>query len=163
MKILHITAPGERPGSKPLADEFPSAEVEQVDIFNLLTLEPGSADLVYCAFALPVVPAGEVPRTIQQMTAVLADRGELWLVTPALEWCAQQILSDNPNPAVHTALFGERDKPYRCGFTLAWLRALIEEAGLIPRKMTQGVYAMQIGEHGTQLPCNIAIGWKVLQ
>jgi len=116
-------------------------------------------DIIFCAHAMPLVEAGVVPKTIRAMACALKDKGELWLITPSFEWAAAQVSQAKPSPVMFPMLFGHAN---RSAYTLAWLRALVEEAGLIPRKCYQGTYALHLGDKEYTILQNVVIGARWL-
>ena len=163
MKLLHILYPNDEPsGVNPLQELFPDAEVYAENINTLDEWLEGGAyfDIIYCAHSLTALEAKKVPEAIRTMAALLNERGELWLAVPSLEWAMREIQSEEPSPAIHVVIYGDKDHPARCGFTLAWLRQLVEQAMLIPRRAYHGLYQVQIGEQAVQIPLAVCVGWK---
>lgn len=149
-----------------IKDLFPKASIDLVSLTQLKESGLGQRtyDAIYCAHVLQCVEPGEVPALIGSLVNALADRGELWILTPSLEWAMAQALSEQPDPLINYVLFGNADYPHRSAYALVWLRALVENCGLIPRRATQEPYSVtnQDGQK-RQLPANLVIGWKVLQ
>jgi len=108
-------------------------------------------DIVIANHVLEHLVRTSVPRAIWHLRNCLRDGGELRIAVPSMEWCAQQILNPNgANPVILPVLFGEQEgdqyQGHKCGFTLDWLRALIQEAKMIPRRANQGIFHIIYGE-----------------
>lgn len=178
IRLLNVYAGQDgEPQKNPLQELFPEADVTHLPISEILEWtdppfgeEPMESipfalakryEIIYCAHALTLVEAKDVPATIRKMAALLNERGELWLTVPSLEWAAREIGSENPSPAIHTVIYGDQAHPARCGFTLAWLRQLVEAANLIPRKAYHSLYRVAVKDQEIQIPLAVCIGWKV--
>lgn len=156
MKILDVYA--KEPNEYP---DFKGHEIDHMPIEELAasdaTLE---YDLVVAWHSLQTQERENVPATVQLLADAAKDRGEVWIITPSLEWALQQIKLDKPSPLFTLAMFGSEDKPHRTGFSIAWLRNLAEGAGLITRSAVQEAVKMGSGEIAIQ---NVVIGAKVLR
>lgn len=161
MKILDIYNKDKNEFGDLFADQ--DREIIAVSIKNMETEDVQPIyDMIYCGpDSLNYLEPTSVPTYVKAMAAMLKDRGELWINTPSLEWCMQQILANDPCPAIHTQLYGPPGDHYACGYTVAWLRDLLVTAELIPRKAIQEVFALQSGETTYQVLRNLVIGWKV--
>jgi len=154
MKVLDIYAGKEHN----LSEQFPNAEVEHIIITDVDQCY-GEYDVVYCSHALQSINRTQVPVVIDMMKKRTKQGGELWLFTPSLEWAAGEILKNEPNPLVQAVLFGF-DNQNRTGFTLLWLRALLENAGMITRRANQGPYQVNVNDQVETLPQNIVIAMR---
>lgn len=155
MKILDVYL--DKPND--LRKLFQGAEVDHAQIQTMLDKH---YDVIYCSNSLQGVEAKEVTRYLRVFCEQLNDRGELWVITPSLEWAANEALNKEPNPVLNYVLYGPKEYPTRTGFTLALLRNLIEDAGLIARKAYQEQVLMQTSKGDIIVPQNVVIGWKVL-
>ena len=145
-----------------LTANFPDAEIEHVSILDIEAWpKENKYDIVFCFHSLPLIQAGKVPDTVQIMADLLAPGGELWASTPSLEWCSRHILSTNPQPYAHTLIYGHSEKQYKSGYTVFWLRGLMESAGLVIRQAKHDTYYLSASD-GQQLKAlqNIVIGWN---
>lgn len=101
-------------------------------------------DMVICNHVLEHLERTDVPEALANLRDCLKEGGELRLAVPSLEWVASQILSpDGANPIVLPVIYGQEEpahEHHRCGFTLHWLRELVQQAGMIPRRANQGVF-----------------------
>lgn len=154
MKALDVYA------GKPnaLEAQFPGAEVAHMSIEDI-DLARDFYDVVYCSHALPTIDRAKVPSVVDSLRKCLKAGGELWLITPSLEWAAGQVLANEPNPLAQVVLFG-LDIPSRTGYTLLWLRSLVENAGMITRRAFQGPYTIRVNEEDVQLPQNVVIAMR---
>jgi SAM-dependent methyltransferase len=104
----------------------------------------GGFDLVMASHILEHVERGRVILAVQHMASALRHMGELYVITPSLEWCAGEILKGKLTAGVQACIYGgpEPDMAngyyHHTGFTLEWLRWLIENpGGLILRQARQ--------------------------
>jgi hypothetical protein len=157
MKVLNITIEGGEPNCKQI---FPAdAQIDTIAIKELLAYPEGVYDAIYCHNCLPVVENVDVIDTVKKMVSLLREDGELWLVTPSLEWCAQRILDAKPDRLAMLFLFGS-DVHFRTGYTLRWLRNLIEASGIITRMATQEALEVFVNDQKTIVPVNTIVGIK---
>ena len=110
----------------------------------------GQFDLVMASHVLEHVERSMVMLSVIHMASALHHMGELWLVVPSLEWCAGEILAGKLTAGVQACIYGgpEADKPngyyHHTGFTVPWLRFLVENAGLILRKAYQNEFGIHM-------------------
>lgn len=153
MKVLEIVWQND-----PVAEKvFQNAEVTVANIHEDLTFPEGEFDIVFCAHVLQLVDRNEIRNLLTGMTDHLREYGELWVITPDIEWACEEILKHNFIPPVLATIFGN-GTPHRMGFTLWALRDLVEQQGMIIRQAFQGPY--MLGE--LQVPQNTVIGLKVI-
>ncbi len=156
MRVLDVYAGKENK----LEAQFPGAEVVHENIVDLdRAFRSGVYDVVYCAHALPTVERTMVPTKVEIMKACLVTGGELWIITPSAEWAAGQVLAQEPNPLAQMVLYGF-DANYHSMYTLLWLRALVESAGMITRKAFQGPWTININGEEVTLPQNVVIAMR---
>jgi hypothetical protein len=143
------------------------ANIEKIEYEHLKEFpkNPPSANNIYevviAHHCLPMIEAGDVLKFATKMASLVRIGGELWLITPCFEWCAQQAEQDKPNPLIHVVLFGSKEEPHRSAYTLYWLRSIIEGIGMIPYAATQEVYTIHMGDKSAQLLQNHVIGHKI--
>jgi hypothetical protein len=155
MKVLEIND-GLHP---PLAPhQFPGADV---DVYSIYEWERDDTryDAILCYHALQLVEFDKVPGALRDMALSLVDGGELWMMTPSLEWVATQAITNKPHPLLNLYLFGDRVHA-RSAFTLLWLRIEMEKAGMITRRATQGEYKIKVGEQVIDMIQNVVIGMR---
>jgi 2-polyprenyl-3-methyl-5-hydroxy-6-metoxy-1,4-benzoquinol methylase len=145
---------------KNLETVFSGAEITHEHILELDMASPELYDVVYCSHALQFVPRQKVPLTIEALKAKVKSGGELWFITPSLEWAASQVVRNEPNPLIQTTIYGNGEEVYRSGFTLLWLRALLENIGLIVRKATQQMWMVKQGEDTLTIPENVVVAMR---
>ncbi len=158
MKVLQVY------GSEPMdvSALISGAETTDVKIEKLMDVEE-RYDIVFSWHSMQTVPAQLAPTIVQKMVDLLNAHGELWIIVPDFEWVMEQMTSENPNPVTMQVLFGDDNKPYRSAYTLAFLRALIEECrGMITRTATHDLYSLETsGGHRVKVVQNRIIALKV--
>ena len=103
----------------------------------------GKFDLVLASHVFEHIERHVALPTFQNMADTLAKDGELWVIVPSLEWCANEILKGRNNAAVWLCLYGggEPNQPsvwyHNMGYTLGMLRDVFRSAGLVVRKAYQ--------------------------
>jgi hypothetical protein len=146
-----------------LEAQFPGAVVTHVnikDILNPLVLQLTSEfDAVYCTHALTTMARDQVTAAVDWLKARTRQGGELWVITPSAEWAAGQVLSQEPNPLSQMVLFGFEGQNHSM-YTLLWLRALLESAGMITRRAFQGPWKVNINGADIELPQNVVIAMR---
>ena len=169
----------------PIIDEGYEYELVKVDIVpdnkpdvihDIRTPFPeellGRFDLVLASHVFEHVERHVALTTFKNMVATLAKGGELWVIVPSLEWCAQEILAHRNNAAVWLCLYGggEPNQPsvwyHNMGYTLMMLRDVFRASGLVVRKAYQAPlmipFTREDGESITiQAVQNIVMGVKV--
>lgn len=158
MKVLQVY------GVNPMdvSEMIDGAETTDVRVEDVMNVEE-KYDIVFCWHALQVMQGNVAPTIVQKMVDLLNVHGELWLIVPDFDWIAQQMASNNPSPVTMQVLFGDDTIPYRSTYTLAFLRALVEECkGMITRTATHDVYALTVtGDRKVQVVQNRVIALKV--
>lgn len=146
MKVLCIGY-----GAEQVARQFwPEAQIDKTE------LRPGNKrrdyDAVVSYHALPLVSIRENQEAVNAWVECIRQGGELYLFTPSLEWAAEQILSEEPSPALPLHLFGMQTRQgefYVSGYTMRDLRYLCDKAGLAVKFAKAGTYT--IGEHECEM------------
>lgn len=153
MKVLAI---GD--GADQVARQFwEDAQIDKTE------LRPGKKrtdyDAVVSYHALPSVSIRENQSAVNAWVECLKQGGELHLFTPSLEWAAEQILAEEPSPALPLHLYGLQRRQgefYISGYTMRDLRYLCDKAGLAVKHARAGTYT--IGEHECEM--HLVIGVK---
>ena len=125
----------------------------------------GEYDVVLCAHTLQYVDSRMVKDFMDTMAKSIKNHGEVWVIVPSLEWAAAGVLDNSPDPLIQAVMFGQ-ERAHRSGYTLLWLRALIEGAGLVTRQAKVGAMEIQVEIGATndqevrQIPQNTVIGMR---
>jgi hypothetical protein len=156
MKILNLYAVQPVDLSKIFEEED---TIVQEQILNLANIE-GKFDRVLCRHSLSLLEPETIPTTFDKLASLVDDWGELLIITPALEYFAAQCYSDAPAPVFHQVVFGSKQAHNRCGFTLAWLRNLVETCNLQILRASQQKW--EIPYMDTTIPVleNVVVGKK---
>ena len=158
MKVLEINLNGVITCQPMVTDK--SALIKAVMLRDLDKVE-GEYELVFCMQMLQFVERGKVNDVARKLSQIVANGGEVWLSTPCLEWAMHKILKNEGDASTQFILYGNDDDPaYHSGFTLLWLRGLIEGVGLITRKATQNVMTMKQDGKDVNIPQNILIAMR---
>jgi predicted SAM-dependent methyltransferase len=132
----------------------------------------GKFDLVLASHVFEHIERHVALPTFKNMADTLAKDGELWVVVPSLEWCADEIRNGRNTAAVWLCLYGggEPNMPstwyHNMGYTLMMLRDVFKSAGLIVRKAYQTPLLLPFkradgAEHTFHALQNVVIGVKV--
>lgn len=103
-------------------------------------------DMILCVHALQTLWADEIGPVIIKLLKDLKDRGELRIHVPATEQALKSMLRQQQDPMAFYMVWGTKDNPFHSGFTLLWLRALIEQAGAVIRLADMGIFTVKQGE-----------------
>ena len=123
-------------------------------------------DIVYASHVMEHLPRGEVIQAFLNLREALRVGGEMWIVVPAMEWAARELLKDNPSPVVQPFIYGSQDNEYqyhKTGYTLVMLRSLFSKLGLITRKAYQTDFYIDWGDKRFTAKQNIIIGLKHIE
>jgi hypothetical protein len=160
MKVLNvISLYSASDGTTLVSQLFPEAEIVTVKMEELADLQP-EYDLVFCAHVLQYAFREDVQTLVNRMASGVKDLGELWLITPDLEWACKEAEKDMPSPVVLFVLFGSKEQPHHTGIKLDWLRKVVENAGLIPRRVHQGLYKVMRDDKEIFVPQNTVYAMK---
>lgn len=132
----------------------------------------GQFDLVMASHVLEHCERSAVIPALKNMVAAVRVMGELWVVVPALDWVAKEIVKGRLDHTLQLCIFGggELEKPnyyyHHSGFTLDSLRDLFDLMGLVTRKAYQVPFGIKTTApdgsvqetHGMQ---NVIIGLKI--
>jgi hypothetical protein len=136
-------------------------EITQIHASKIQEIE-GKYDRVICRHALSILEPETIPATFDKLGSLLENWGELWVITPALEYFAAQCYSDTPAPVFHQVVFGSKQAHNRCGFTLAWLRNLVETLNLSIVASRQQKWEIPYQDTVVPVLENIVIGRKFI-
>lgn len=119
-------------------------------------------DAVFLGHYLQTLEHERVIPALEEFYNKLINNGEIWITTPSLDWIAREIVvKDEPMVLVPFMLYGSSKEPYRTGFTLLWLRVVVQSAKFIVRKAIQEVFNIGIdGGERYQAVQNLVIGLK---
>lgn len=154
-RVLEIGA-----GPKPQANLFfPGATVETMDAdaqykptyLNDAETIPqelyGKFDVVFASHVLEHFPWMYSANVLREWAKVVPVGGQVWVIVPSLEWAAEEVLSEEPSPAIYGHLYAgcttEWDV-HKAGFTMRRLRALFESARLGVFQAYSMAYNIQI-------------------
>jgi len=118
-------------------------------------------DLVLAAHVMEHIDRNKVVDSFRNAISAVRNIGEVWIITPSLEWTANEVINKRDGAHVQAMLFGSQENEYqthRCGFTLQSLRQMVEICGLIVRKAYQSPFTVIV--NGAEYACiqNIVIG-----
>lgn len=118
-------------------------------------------DAAFLGHYLPTFKQHECVVYLKEIYPMLKNMGEIWVTVPSLEWAAREIVTkDNPSIITPFMIYGTEEEPYRCGFTLFWLRVVVQGAGFIVRKAVQEVYKIGVDDEKFDAVQNLVIGMK---
>ena len=132
----------------------------------------GRFDLILASHVMEHVERSQVRQTTQNLADTLAHMGELWIVVPSMEWCAERIMEGHIDASIWQCMFGggEPDMPnyyyHHHGFTLTMLRGMMRHAGLVDRKAYQVPFSISFShkegeEYFSQAVADVCIGAKM--
>lgn len=151
-----------------VGDIFPKdSKITKIPIWKYM-MKPGDykdLDAVLSVQSLQKVEAIDVPVAIENFHASLKMGGEVYIYVPALEWAAQQFFSTAPSLILNVVLYGPKTMPNRTGFTLSWLRLLVETKFRLAQA-SQGKFEIQLKNDKEEISKyqflqNIVIGQKL--
>lgn len=159
MRILDI---GSGPQSQ-LKEQFPNAEIVRLDAMpehkpdvvldinseDFLTWEPEPFDLIWMSHVLEHLPLAAAHRVLPKLRDLLAEKGELHIKVPSLEWACEQIISERNSPVTLNHLYGAQTDPWQfhqSGYTMAGLRALLATKGLYAVHTQREWYQISLGD-----------------
>jgi hypothetical protein len=118
-------------------------------------------DLVLASHVMEHVERSRVVEAFRNAMSAVKNLGEVWIITPSLEWTANEVINKRDGVHVQALLYGTQDSSWdlhRCGFTLASLRQMVELCGLIVRKAYQSPFTVMMNGREYQCIQNIVIG-----
>jgi hypothetical protein len=157
MKVLEINLQGKITCQSTVPAD---AEITAIRLEELSGMT-GEYELIFAMQVMQYIERGNVNAVARKLSDLLSNGGELWVTTPCLEWAAHKIMKNEADASTQFILFGnDDDPPYHSGYTLLWLRSLIESTGLITRKATQGILQMEQDGKKLSIPENTLIAMR---
>jgi len=124
----------------------------------------GEFDIVFASHVLEHIPRDQILEAAYNLVSLVKVGGELYIMVPALEWAAGEILANRETIMIQGSLYGGQRDEYdyhKVGFTLNWLRILFEDVlGLVVRKAYPGRYISIINDKEFPAHQNVIIIWK---
>jgi SAM-dependent methyltransferase len=173
--VAHVLEIG--PGKKPQAHLiFPKAHITTLDIDTTVPADihadarhlpdslHGQFDVVFASHVLEHFPAHETLEVLKEWVKALRPMGQLHVIVPSLEWAAEEILSEQPSPALIGHLYSDSTTPWnvhRTGFTLPMLRHYVRAAGLSVIMAGSGLYPIQHAGQVYRAEQHYVIGVKI--
>ena len=157
MNVLDIN----QDGIKVSDQQFPDAEIEAVAWDNFEKWYANNDklyDVVVAGHVLQLVERTKMPEFMKQLRELMRDMGEIHIYVPDLDWVARMLLANKPNPLIQFAIYGSEKYPHRSGFTLLWLRRLVEGADIVVRHATMSAYSVMVGEETEMMPQLVVLG-----
>ena len=129
MKVLKII------GDIDITADLPEdAIIQTVKLDDYMVTEyPERFDMILCVHVLQTLWAHQVSAVIAKMVGEVKHLGELHIQVPATELAAKSLLKNVTDPLAFYLIWGTTSRPFHCGFTLLWLRAQMEQTGVITR------------------------------
>ena len=157
MKVLDIN----QDGIAVSGGQFPDAEIEAVawaDLEGWHANNDKQYEVVVVGHVLQLVERPGMPDFMKMLKGLVRDMGEIHIYVPDLDWAARMLLRNKPNPLIQYAFYGNEQYPHRSGFTLLWLRHLVEGAEIIVRHATMSGYGVKVGEETQMIPQLVILG-----
>jgi hypothetical protein len=158
MKVLDLNQDGIAV-SQP---QFPDAEIEAVAFADIDKWYDSTKyeryDAIVVGHVLQLVERRVMPDFMKMLKGLVRDMGEIHIYVPDLDWAARMLIENKPNPLIQYALYGNEKFPHRSGFTLLWLRQLVEGADIIVRHSTMSGYGVKVGEETQMIPQLVILG-----
>lgn len=148
MRVLKII------GDIDIALELPEdAHIETVKMDDYMVTEYEERfDMILCVHTLQTLWAAQIGDAVKKLVGDLAHRGELQIHVPATEHAAKALIKDETDPIAFYMIWGTEKRPFHTGFTLMWLRAIIEQSGAIVRRANIGLFNFQFNEVEVRAP-----------
>ena len=133
----------------------------------------GKFDLVLASHVLEHVERQLAGQAFNNIVSALAHMGELWVVVPSIEWCAEEIMKGETHAGIWQCIFGggEPDMPstwyHHMGYSLLLLREMFRRERLVVRKAYQAPLILPFHDkrsekdYTMQAVQNIVIGVRV--
>lgn len=105
----------------------------------------GQFDLVLVSHVLEHIGRKKVFDAFRHSISAVKNLGEVWFITPSLEWAANEIINQRDGVHVQMLLYGDQNNEWgfhKCAFTLASLRQMVEICGLLVRKAYQSPFTV---------------------
>jgi hypothetical protein len=110
-------------------------------------------DMIVCVHALQRLWPHQLGDAFKKLTHDLKDMGELHIHVPATDIACKALTKSQADPASLYMIWGNVDKPFHCGFTMLWLRAMLQEIeGVIIRDANAALYRVQYQDQERKIP-----------
>lgn len=144
---------------------FPEEKIEGRKATPLLKdVKDETYDHIISAHTLNYFSYVDIPTILIEWTRTLKPGGSIIIITPSLEWVAEQILSETPSIATLPILFGSQDKDmtkaHYCGFTMASLHKLFDNMGLHVTHARTGIFDYVYSGYKVEAEQHLIIGKK---
>lgn len=157
MKVLDFN----QDGIAVSGDQFPDAQIDTVSWAGFdkwYADNKTEYDVLVVGHILPLVERRILPDFVKKLKNLVHDMGEIHFYVPDLDWAAKMLIKNKPSPLIQFALYGNEQYPHRSGFTLLWLRTLVESAGILVRHSTMSPYIVRVGEEAQYIPQLVILG-----
>lgn len=137
---------------KDCLDIYKGKKVYYGDALDAGSYVQGKYDVVFASHILEHIPWHLTNVAIEEWVGLLNPGGALHIIVPSLEWCAEEALKDNPSKALLPVLCGgqaQEGDAHLCMFTMRYLRARMEKAGLHVMHAVSGERDIHIGDGET--------------
>lgn len=141
--------------------QFPDAEIEVVSWDNFEKWYDSNTkeyDVVVAGHILQLVERKKMPEFAKRLRTLVRDMGEIHIYVPDLDWAARMLIVNKPSPLIQFAIYGSEKYPHRSGFTLLWLRRLVEGADIIVRHATMSAFSVMVGDEAEMIPQLVILG-----
>ncbi len=127
-------------------------------------------DIVHCSHVVEHIDRAKVMTALINLAKMVRVGGELWIIVPALEWAADEIVHGRESVHVQAVLYGAQQNEYdyhRVGFTLITMRQLLEAIGLVIRRAHQEMYMITFKDSDSKylpdmnVPQNLIVALKI--
>ena len=139
----------DKPIDASVTTDYKGKKVYYGDAMDADSYVKGKFDVVFASHVLEHMPWHATDSVLASWVRILNPGGALHVMVPSLEWCAEEILSDNPSKALLPVLFGgqfQTGDDHLTGFTMRYLRARMEKAGLHVYRAVSGAKEIHVGE-----------------
>jgi predicted SAM-dependent methyltransferase len=133
-----------------------------IEIVEELSEDDKDFDMIVLDHVLQQFNRRDVPEAIEYYKEKLKTGGDMIVTTPSLEWaCSEIVTNDNPSAMVYLSLYGDDNVQNRSGFTLNWLRAILERAGFYTKIAIGEWYIAEVNGQREKAMKNTVIGTKM--
>ncbi len=145
---------------------FPGAELDVRKMaYDLSDIKDETYDHLVAAHVMQHFIYSYSQVILIEYARVVKPGGSVIILTPSLEWVAEQILSEKPSPATMAILFGtcenEREETVNfSGYTIRALRKLFDGAGLRVTHARTGLFDFVYNDKKEEVEQHLLIGKK---
>lgn len=144
---------------KEMAEFYAGKKIHYGDASRLDEYVDDKYDVIFASHILEHFPWYDTDGVLASWVACLKPGGALHVLVPSLEWVAEETLKNKPSrallPHLHGGISGPGDA-HLCSFTMRYLRARMEKAGLAIMHAVSGprpIRAMGEDEESDQHYC----------